>query len=55
VRNLKTGEELYPEDPGTFARLLAHHGVKASWSGLDRDAVLEELDGASDEAAKRSR
>jgi len=55
VRNLKTGEELYPEDPGTFMRLLANHGVRASWSGSEKNQVLEPSDETSEETARRSR
>lgn len=55
VRNLKTGEELYPEDPKTFAELLAHHGVKGAWSGSEQGEVVEDLGEESERATTRSR
>jgi hypothetical protein len=54
VRNLKTGEEVYADNPENFARLLALHGVKASAAGLGGEQVVEEL-GRSQEAASQSR
>lgn len=54
VRNLKTGEEVYADDPENFARLLALHGVKAPAAGSGRGQVPEEI-GRSPEAASQSR
>ncbi len=54
VRNLKTGEEVYTDDPENFARLLALHGVNAAGAGSGRAPAREEIRGES-EAASHSR